>query len=76
MIAPLLFALFQNNPIGQVIRVFANGPGDWGSISGRVISKTQKMVRDTTLFNTRHYEVRFKNKMEKSRNGVPPSPTP
>ena len=23
-------------------RVFANGPGDWGSISGRVIPKTQK----------------------------------
>ena len=27
-------------------RVFANGPGDWGSVSGLVIPKTQKMVLD------------------------------
>ena len=25
-------------------RVFTNGPGDWGSIPGQVIPKTQKMV--------------------------------
>ena len=25
-------------------RVFANGPGDWGSIQGQVITKTQKMI--------------------------------
>ena len=25
-----------------MVRVFANGPGDWGSIQGRVIPKTQK----------------------------------
>ena len=28
--------------IGQVGRVFTNGPGDWGSIPGRVIPKTLK----------------------------------
>ena len=28
--------------IGQVGRVFANGPGDRGSVPGRVIPKTQK----------------------------------
>ena len=28
--------------IGLVERVFASDPGDWGSISGRVIPKTQK----------------------------------
>ena len=28
--------------IGLMSRVFANGPGDWGSILGRVIPKTQK----------------------------------
>ena len=28
--------------IGQVGRVFANGPGDLGSIPGRVMPKTQK----------------------------------
>ena len=29
-----------NQLIGLVSRVFANGPGDWGSIPGRVIPKT------------------------------------
>ena len=33
-------------------RVFANGLGDLGSIPGRVIPKTLKMVLDTSLFNT------------------------
>ena len=28
--------------IGPVGRVFANGPGDWHSIPGRVIPKTKK----------------------------------
>ena len=32
-------------------RVFANGQGDQGSISGRIISKTQKGVFDATLLN-------------------------
>ena len=48
-------------------RVFATGPGDRGSISGRVISKTQKMVLDAALLNTRHYKVRIKAKVEQSR---------
>ena len=47
--------------------VFANGPGDWGSISGRVIPKTQKIVLDTYLLNTQPYKVRFKNKVLQSR---------
>ena len=38
-------------------RVFANGPGDRGSIPGRLISKTQKMVLDTALLSTQHYKV-------------------
>ena len=33
--------------IGLVGRVFANGPGDLGSIPGCVIPKTLKMVHDT-----------------------------
>ena len=37
-------------------RVFANGLGDRGSIPGRVIPKTLKMVLDTTLLNTQHYQ--------------------
>ena len=50
-----------------MIRVFANGLGDRGSIPGRVIPKTQKMVPDTTLLNTQHYKVRIKGKLEQSR---------
>ena len=61
--------------IGLGVRVFANGPGDLGSISGRVIPKTQKMVLDASLFNTQHYKVRIKGKVEQSREGVAPSPT-
>ena len=52
--------------IGPAVRVFANGPGDLGSIPGRVIPKTLKMVLDTTLLNTQHYKVRFKGKVEQS----------
>ena len=55
------------NIIGPVGRVFSNGPGDMGSIPGRVIPKTLKMVRDTSLFNTQQYKVRIKGKMEQSR---------
>ena len=35
-------------------RVFANGPGDQGSILGHVIPKSIKMVLDTPLLNTQH----------------------
>ena len=55
-----------NRDIGPAVRVFANGPGDMGSIPGRVIPKTLKMVLDTTLLNTQHYKVRFKGKVEQS----------
>ena len=56
-------------------RVFANGPGDRGSIPGRVIPKAQKMVLDAALLNTQHYKVRIKGKVEQSREGVEPSLT-
>ena len=58
--------------IGLGVRVFANGPGDLGSIPGRVIPKTQKMVLDASLLNTQHYKVRIKGKVEQSREGVAP----
>ena len=48
-------------------RVFANGTGDQGSIPGRVILKTQKMVLDASLLNTQHYKVRIKGEVEQSR---------
>ena len=54
--------------IGQMSRVFANGPGDRGSIPGRVIPKTEKkMVLDAALLNTQHYKVWIKSKVEQSR---------
>ena len=57
----------NNRAIGLMSRVFANGPGDRGSIPGRVIAKTQKMVLDFSLLNTQHYKVRIKGKVEQSR---------
>ena len=53
--------------IGLTNRVFVNGQGDRGSIPGRVIPKTQKMVLDAALLNTQHYEVRIKGKVKQSR---------
>ena len=41
-------------------RVFANGPEDLGSILGRVIPTTLKMVLYTSLLNTQQYKVRIK----------------
>ena len=52
---------------GLVVRVFANGPGDLGSIPGRVIPKIQKLVLDAYLLNTQHYKVRIKGKVEQTR---------
>ena len=53
--------------IGMMVRVFANGLGDLGSIPGRVIPKTQKMILDASLLNTQHYKVRIKGKVEQPR---------
>ena len=48
-------------------RMFASGSGDRGSIPGRVIPKTQKMVLDAALFNTQYFKVRIKGNVEQSR---------
>ena len=52
--------------IGLVGRVFTKSLGDWGSILGQVIPKTQKMVLNTFL-NTQHYKVHIKGKVEEFR---------
>ena len=66
-----LLPLKQENRKHQAIdlmnRMFANGLGDQGSISGRVIPKAQKMVLDAALLSTHHYKVRIKGKVEQSR---------
>ena len=46
---------------------FANGLEDLGSIPGRIIPKTLKMVLDTSLLNTQQYKVCIKGKMDQSR---------
>ena len=56
-------------------RVFFNRPGDRGSIPGRVIQKTQKMVLDAALLNTQHYKISIKGKWSNPENGVAPSPS-
>ena len=56
--------------------VFANGPGDLGSIPGHVIPNIFKMVLDTYLLNTQKYKVRIKGKEEQCWESVAPSPTP
>ena len=57
-------------------RVFANGPGDLGSVPGHVIPKTFKMVLDTSLLNTQQYKVCMKGEVEQSRERSSAPPTP
>ena len=58
--------IFFNQLIGLV--------GDQGSVPGRVIPKTLKMVLDTSLLDIQHSKVHIKGKMEQSggRSSVPP----
>ena len=51
----------------MMIRMFANGLGDLGSILGRVLPKTQKIELDAFLLNTQLHKVRIKGKVEQSR---------
>ena len=73
----LYYIIFGNRLIDLAGKVFANGPRDRGSIPGRVIPKTLKMVLDTSLLNTQHYKVRIKDKVEQSweRNSALPYTT-
>ena len=67
------YTFYDDNPFatsiahGMMVRVFAYGPGDLGSIPGRVIPKTSKMVLNVSLLNIQHYKVGIKGKVEKSR---------
>ena len=45
-------------------RVIANCFGNRGSIPGRVIPKSQKIVSEAALLNTQRYKVRIKGKAE------------
>ena len=48
------------------LQLAINGPGDRGSIPGRVITKTRKMAFDAALVKTQHYKVRIDGKVEQS----------
>ena len=48
-------------------RVFANDPGDVGSISRSSHTKDFKMVLDSSLLNAQQYKVRIKGKVEQYR---------
>ena len=55
-----------------MIRMFTNGPGDWGSISGWVKPKTQQKILDASLLNTQPYKVHIKGKWSNLGKGVTP----
>ena len=57
---------FGNRAIGLISRVFANSPGDRGSIPHWVIPKTEKMVLDATLLSTQHHKKWMKGKVEQT----------
>ena len=57
-------------------RMFANGLGGQGSISGQVIPKTQKIDEILTCLALSIIRYRSKVKWSNPRNGVVPSPTP
>ena len=68
--------IVENFESTEILDYWPNGPGDWGSIPGRVIPKTKKMVLDAALLNTQHYTVRIKVKWNNPGNRVAPSPLP
>ena len=54
----------QHWAIVLMVSVFANGPGDRGSIQYRVTSKTQEIVLASAFLNAQQYTVRIKSKMK------------
>ena len=60
--------------LGLMSEVFTNGPEDRRSIQSRVIPKTQEMVLDAILLNTRQYKVRINGKVERSIEWSSPLP--
>ena len=75
-ISAKIFKMIRHDNFWLMVRVFANGAGDLGSVSGRVIPKTQKMVLDASLLNHHYYKVWIKVKWVDPGKGVAPSPTP
>ena len=57
---------FETGLLAEWVKCLPNGPGDPGSIPGRLIPKTLKMVLDTSLLNTQQYKLRIEGKVEQS----------
>ena len=55
----------------MVVRVFAKGPADLGSIPGRVIPKTKKRVLDSSLLNIQQVEIKCKGEQSRERSSAP-----
>ena len=71
------FCLFYNQLIGLVDRVFANGPGGWGSILGHVILKTlKKWYLIPLCFTLSNIRFVLRTKWSNPGKGVVPFPTP
>ena len=64
---------FDNRPIGLGVE-YSPIAGETGVQSHVVIPKTQKVVLDTSLLNTQHYNARFMGKVEQSRKRSSPAP--
>ena len=60
----VLFPFIYIVNIVLVGRVFTCGQEDRGSVPGRVIPKTQKMVLDATSLCTQNYKVGIKGKVK------------
>ena len=60
----LVILLLRIGSLVWWVKCSPNSPGDRGSIPGRVIPKTLKMVLDTSLLNTQQYKVCIKGKEE------------
>ena len=57
------------------VECLPNGLGDLGSIPGCVISKTLRMVLDTSLLNTQQYKLHNKGKVVSGkRKGLQQNP--
>ena len=65
----------KRKPVVMMVWLFANGPGDRGSIQGQVIPKTQKMVLDASSLKNQYYKLRIKGKWSNPRKGIAPSLT-
>ena len=72
---PYIYIYIYKQPISIMVWVFTNGPGDLGSIPGRVIPKTQKIVIDAFSLNTYPWSILYNTKWNNPGKGVAPSPT-